>query len=413
MAASDTSQTAPPQAAGTFAALALPRFRRFWTGTMLSNLGTWMQSIAQGWLILQLTDSPMMLGVVGFAQTVPSLLLNLFGGVIADRYDRRAVCFAGQSTSMLAALLLAGLIYHSLVQPWHIIALALVNGIAWAMSGASFHSIVGDLAGRELRSNAIALNSMQFHLSRSLGPSIAGVVLAQFGAAVCFYGNSLSYLAILYALLMMGPMPPDARPTGGALQQIKEGLRYTTGNRLFVGLLAHTVVIAGMGMPIQSLLPVVARDVLHVGASGLGYLMAASGLGSVCGALMVARLSSAKGRGRRVVLMGLLYAATMVALGLSDSPMLAMAMLGVGGAASVASQATVNTLIQSLCSETMRGRVLSIYNLSFVGAMPLGNLLGGWLAQHHGAPVAITVLGTAMLVLISVIALTLPVRQVS
>jgi MFS family permease len=412
MAASDVHETAPAPAAGTFAALALPPFRRFWTGTMLSNLGTWMQSVAQGWLVLQLTDSPMMLGFVGFAQTVPSLLLNLFGGVVADRYDRRAVCFIGQGISMLAALVLAGLIMQGLVAPWHIIALALVNGTSWALSGASFHSLVGDLAGRDLRSNAIALNSMQFHLSRSLGPSIAGVVLAQFGAAVCFYANGLSYVAILYALLVMGPMPPGAPPKGGPWQQIQEGLRYTTDNRLFVGLLAHTVVIAGMGMPIQSLLPVVARDVLHVGASGLGYLMAASGLGSVCGALMVARLSSAKGRGRRVVLMGLLYAATMVALGLSDSPMLAMAMLGVGGAASVASQATVNTLIQSLCSETMRGRVLSIYNLSFVGAMPLGNLLGGWLAQHYGAPTAITVLGTAMLVLISVIALTLPVRQV-
>jgi MFS family permease len=412
MAASDAPQTATPPATGTFAALALPRFRRFWTGTMLSNLGTWMQSVAQGWLVLQLTDSPMMLGVVGFAQTIPSLLLNLFGGVIADRYDRRAVCFLGQSTSMLAALLLAGLIYQGLAQPWHIIALALVNGTAWALSGASFHSIVGDLAGRELRSNAIALNSMQFHLSRSLGPSIAGVVLAQFGAAVCFYGNGLSYLAILYALLLMGPMPPQARPRGGTWQQISEGVRYTADNRAFVGLMAHTVVIAGLGMPIQSLLPVVARDVLHVGASGLGYLMAASGLGSVCGALLVARWSSARQRGQRVVLMGLIYAVTMIILGLPGSAGLAMAVLWLGGASSVASQATVNTLIQTLCSEDMRGRVLSIYNLSFIGAMPLGNLLGGWLAQHYGAPTAITVLGTAMLVLISVIALTLPVRQV-
>jgi MFS family permease len=378
---------------------------------MLSNLGTWMQSVAQGWLVLQLTDSPMMLGLVGFAQTLPSLAFNLLGGVIADRYDRRTVCFIGQSASMIAAFLLAGLIVHGAVQPWQIMALALVNGTAWAMAGASFHAIIGDLAGRELRSNAIALNSMQFHLSRSLGPSVAGVILAQFGAAVCFYANGISYVAVLYALLLMGPMRPDQRPQGGAWQQIKEGLRYTADNRQFVGLLTHTVVIAGLGMPIQSLMPVIARDVLHVGASGLGLLMAASGLGSVCGALLVARLSAARHRGQRVVAMGLLYATTLIGLGLSGSPGLAMVMLCLGGVSSVASQATVNTLIQTLCSEGMRGRVLSIYNLSFIGAMPFGNLLGGWLAQRFGAPTAITVLGTAMLALLSVNALMLPVRQ--
>lgn len=409
MAASDVSATA--QAPGTFAALALPRFRRFWTGTMLSNLGTWMQSVAQGWLVLQLTDSPLMLGIVGFAQTLPSLAFNLFGGVIADRYDRRTVCFVGQSISMLAAFLLAGLIRHGAVQPWHIVALALTNGTAWALAGASFHAIVGDLAGRELRSNAIALNSMQFHLSRSLGPSVAGIVLAQFGAAVCFYVNGISYVAILVALLTMGPMLPDQRSTGGAWQQIKAGLRYTADHRHFVGLLTHTVVIAGMGMPIQALMPVIARDVLHVGASGLGLLMAASGLGSVGGALAVARLSTARFRGRRVVAMGLLYAASIVALGRAGSPGLAMAMLCLGGASSVASQATVNTLIQTLSAEHMRGRVLSIYNLSFIGAMPLGNLLGGWLAQRFGAPTAVTVLGTTMLTLLSLNALILPIRQ--
>ncbi|MBC7541252.1 MAG: MFS transporter [Candidatus Sericytochromatia bacterium] len=405
--------TPPSQTHGTFAALRLPAFRRFWAGTMVSNMGTWMQSVAQGWLMLQLTDSPFMLGVVGFANTIPSVLFTLLGGVAADRFDRRKVCFAAQSVNMVAAFVLGTLISTGAVRPWHIVVLAFTNGLAWAMSGSSFHSIIGDMAGKELRGNAIALNSMQFHLSRSIGPSLAGIILAHYGAATCFYGNGVSFVFVLYALVMLTPMPRPALPQTGAWDQLKAGVAYTAGNRTFVGLLVHTVCISGLGMPIMTLLPVVARDVLHTGASGLGHLMAASGIGAVCGALLLARRASAARRGPRVLLMGILYGTAIITIGSTQNPWLAMAMLALGGAASVTSQATVNTLLQTLSDDSMRGRVLSIYNLAFVAAMPLGNLLSGWLAQTHGASVAITVLGSLMVALISGITVFSPtVRQI-
>lgn len=398
MAAPGTPLSPQHPAPGTFAALAQPEYRRFWTGSLLSNLGNWMQSVAQGWLVLQLTDSPLMLGVVGFANTLPSLLFTLIGGVLADRFDRRRTLLIGQSVSMLAAFAMATLVAGGWIQAWHVIVLAFVAGLSWALTGSSFQALVGDLGGRELRGNAIALNSTQFHLSRAIGPSVAGLVLASFGAAICFYINATSYLFVIYALVLLGPRPPSHPNRDGAWVQLKAGITYAAGQRPILTLLAHTVLISGLGMPVQTLLPVMARDVLQTGATGLGHLMTASGAGAVLGALVVARLHNRRRRGLSVIGFGTLYALALIGLARADSAQTALLLLFVAGFLSVSSQATVNTLLQTLAPDELRGRVMSMYSLAFIGILPLGNLFGGWLAQAYGTPTAIGVLGTLMLV---------------
>lgn len=365
-------------------------FRLFWSGQLVSLIGTWMQSIAQGWLVLQLTHSnAFALGVVSAFQFLPVLVFGLFGGLIADALPKRPTLYATQGTMMVLAFILAALTYTNVVHVWHVVALATLLGFANAVDMPTRQAFVMDMVGREDVGNAIALNSAAFNAARIVGPAIAGLAIALVGTATCFLLNGISFLAVLGGLALMRDHELKSRPRADVerspsamVENMAEGLRYVGGTP--VVLLAVVVVglVSTVGMNFNVLVPVLASDVLHVGATGYGFLMTAMGIGSLVSALAIAF----SGRpSRRVLLVGaFLMGLLQVAVGLVRFfPLALVAMFGVGAAA-IAMTATANTLIQLSVPDALRGRVMSVYTTVFAGSTPIGSLMTGGLASGFG-----------------------------
>jgi MFS family permease len=378
-----------------FRALYNPNYRAFWIGSLLSNIGTWMQTVAQGWLVLQLTNSAFLLGVVGFTGMVPVLVFSLVGGVYADRFDRRHLLVATQTALMLLAFILGLLVSTGVVTVGHVLALSLLSGIASALSMPAYQAMVQDLVGRDDLMNAIALNSVQFNLSRVIGPAAAGVALGKIGVAGCFYVNAISFLAVILALLRIefphqGQAPPAA---GSVWESVIEGMQYVWANRVILHLLSVVAAMSLWGLPYVTLLPIFARDILHRGATELGYLMSSSGVGAVMGALLLARLGDFSFKGRMVLAGGMMFALSVFAFALSKNYHLSLMFLLLAGWSLVSCVAVINTLIQKLVPSHVRGRVMSMYALAFLGLMPIGNLIAGTLAHFVGAPAALAVGG--------------------
>ena len=269
-------------------ALRNPNFRIFWSGNFLSNIGTWMQNVAQGWLVLVLTNSPFWLGVVGFAGSIPFLFFTLFGGVIADRVNKRRLLLVTQTVMMVLAFLLAALAYLKIITVWELVVIAFLNGMALAMNQPSYQALVPQLVEREDLTNAIALNAVQFNSSRVLGPSLGGYAMALFGVAGNFFLNGLSFLAVLFALVRIRYPKEEPAPRESMLASLRAGLRYVRGNPQMYVLVWMIGIASLMAMGFLTFIPYFARDVLHVGESGLGWLLACSGAGSVMGAVTVA-----------------------------------------------------------------------------------------------------------------------------
>jgi MFS family permease len=388
------------RAGGMFRALSHRNFRLFWIGAFLSNVGTWMQAVAQGLLMYNLTHSPFLLGLDGFMATAPGLVLVLAGGVFADLLDRKRLLIYTQMGAGVAALLLGVLIVTNVIQPWMILCLSFVTGCCMSLAGPSYQALTIDLVGREDLTNAIALNSTQFQFSRVIGPALAGIALSLIGLAGCFFANGFSFIAIVVALSMVRfEEKPDARQhhaekEGHSLwQDLINGFRYVwTRQRVFL-LLLISAVSSLFGAPYFTLIPVFARDVLHVGDTGVALLMGAAGGGAFCGALVLTFMGDFRRKGWSVIGGTCIFGLFLIGFSFSKSITLSLAMLFGSGFAIVFSVAVVNTLLQKLVTDEMRGRVMSMFILSFIGALPFGNLMAGTASTHFGAPYTLAVGG--------------------
>lgn len=373
-------------------------YRLFFSGQLISLTGTWMQSVAQSWLAYRLTGSAALLGIVGFASQIPTLLFSPAGGVLADRFARRRVLIATQATSMLLALLLAGLTLTGRVSIVWILALAALSGVVNAFDIPARQAFAVDLVGRSDLVNAIALNSSIFNGARVVGPAVAGLLVARIGEGWCFLANGVSYLAVLAGLGAMR-LPDLVRPAHLAtpFASLREGFRYVGRNRPVRSLLLLLGLVSLTGMPYAVLMPVFAREILGGGARELGLLMGASGVGALLGAAALAMRKSLRGLGSFVTIAAGGLGISLVAFAFSRSLWLSALLLMPVGFCMMSEMASSNTLIQALIPDAMRGRVMSVYAMMFMGMAPVGALLAGTLAARLGAPA--TVAGGGLLCL--------------
>ncbi|MGZ4874846.1 MAG: MFS transporter [Candidatus Angelobacter sp.] len=364
-------------------------FRLFWTGNFLSNIGTWMQNIAQGWLVLQLTNSAFWLGVVGFAASFPILLFALIGGVIADHVNKRKLLMITQSAMMAFAFIMAALAYFKVINVHEIVFLALGTGIAMSLNTPTYQALVPQLVPREDLTNAIALNSAQFNMSRVLGPTLGGFAMALFGVAGNFFLNGLSFLAVLVALTRIRYAEPAAPREGHLWEKLKQGFIYVFRHPEMSSLVLLVAIGSLLAIPYLTFIPYFARDVLGSDEPGLGILMACSGAGAFLGAITIASLVHIRRRGLFVVRAFAGFYAAIIAFTFSRNFYLSGLILTIAGYCMIISAATINSLLQHLAEDHMRGRVMSIYSTAFLGLPPIGCLIAGSMAHVIGAPLAI------------------------
>ncbi len=371
----------------TFRSLAYPDYLTFWIGGLISNTGGWIQTVAQGWLVLTLTNSPFYLGLVSFAGMIPNLLFSLAGGLLADRYSRRSILVSMQLLSMLAAGLLALLTAAGIVDIWQIVALALVSGLAMALSFPSWQSVVSDLVEEKDLINAVALNSAQFNLTRILGPTIGGFLIGWIGVVGCFLANAISYVAVIAAVAKIRiPSRQVVARGDGVLHGLQEGFAFVRSSRPLQQLLLVAATFTLLEMPYLTFMPVFARDILRAGAGGLGMLMAAAGVGAFLGSLLVAGQQETHRATYIAAFSPLVMATGLTVFALSANFWLSLAVLVTVGMAMTAFMSSASTLVQLWAPPSLRGRVLSIYNTIVFGLMPVGSLQAGAVASLIGVP---------------------------
>ena len=380
-------------------ALRHPNYRLFFGGQLISLTGTWMQMVAQSWLVYRLTGSAVLLGFVGFSGQIPVFLLAPLGGSVADRLNRRRILVATQTIAMLLAFLLAALTLTGHVQVWHVFVLAALLGITNAFDIPTRQAFVVDMVGKEDLINAIALNSSMINGARIVGPAMAGVLLDALGEGWCFFANGVSFLAVIAGLLLMNMTTQTRVPLPGSpLASIIEGFRYIKHTRPILALLLLLGLVSLMGMPYAVLMPIFADQILHGGARGLGLLMGATGVGALAGSLILAAKSGIHGLGRWIALAAMGFGISLVLFSLSRFFWLSAALLLPVGFCMIIEMASSNTLIQSLVSDELRGRVMAVYSMMFMGMAPFGALLAGALAHSLGAPSTVALGGVACIV---------------
>jgi MFS family permease len=386
-----------PRLQETFAALKHYNYRLWFFGQMVSLMGTWMQSTAQGYLIYQLTGSPAYLGLVGFVGGLPALLFTLFGGVIADRISRRNMMVITQTSMLALAFILAALAFTNVVQPWHILVLAFLLGIANAFDAPARVAFVTELVSREDMTNAIALNSTMFNIGTVVGPSVAGLTYAAFGPAWCFTLNGISFIAVIVALLFMRIkpiIPPSHRAT--VMADLKEGLRYVFSHTLILSLIGSIGLVSIFGIGMLTLLPAWATDILHGDVTTNGLLVSARGFGSLVSALMLAYLGNRRYRGKLWTLGTFVMPVLLFIFAwIRWLPLSLVMLVGIGWSFMMIMNNS-NAMMQSQIPDHLRGRVMSVYTLVFFGSMPLGSLFAGEFAQKFNEPLTV-ILGAAVL----------------
>src|SRR5689334_3907052 len=375
---------------GMFRALSNRNYRIFWTGAFLSNVGTWMQAVAQGWLVLKLTNSPLWLGLDAFMATAPGFIFTLAGGVFADLIDRRRLLIYTQVTAGIAALGLATLVLTDVVNRWMVLGFSFVTGCCMALASPSYLAMTYDLVGREDLANAIAMNSTQFQLSRVVGPTFAGLGFKLFGLAGCFFANGLSFIAVVVALSMVRPLQSQ-QPAAHAvtdrrafLGDLFEGFSYVRNRPRVSSLLLLSAVNSFFGAPYFTMVPIYARDIFHLGETGLALMMGTAGAGAFFGALLVAYLGDYKRKGWLVLGGSITFGIFIANFAVSSRLSLSLAFLFGVGFSLVICVSTINTLLQKLVTDQMRGRVMSMFILSFIGTMPIGNIIAGGVSNHFG-----------------------------
>lgn len=374
----------------TFTALHYPNYRLWFIGQLVSLAGTWMQSTAQGYLIYELTRSASFLGYVGFVGGIPSWIFTLYGGLIADRFARRTIILLAQSAMMLWAFILAWLVFTHLVQPWHVLVLALLNGVANSFDAPARQAFVVELVDRKDLTNAIALNSTMFNAAAVVGPAIAGAVYAVFGPAWCFMVNGLSYLAVIAALLQMRLQPVEVAPRSGSMvAAVRQGLGFVAHDSVTRILTVNMAILSLFGVSIVTLFPAWSVDVLHGDVRTNGLLLGARGLGAMSGALLLASLGRKSSRGRWWTIGSFVMPVAMVFFALARWLPLSLLLLVFVGWGFMVIANSSNALVQTRVPDALRGRVMSVYTLTFFGGMPLGSLLAGQLADRMGEPTVV------------------------
>jgi MFS family permease len=395
----------PPSLEGTrlgaFRALRYRNFRLFFFGQLTSLVGTWMQIVAQGWLVLRLSNSPFKLGLVSFSSYVPLLLVTVFAGVVVDHVDRRRLIVITQTCLMCSAFVLSALTWTGVVRVEHIIILASFNGLVNAFDLPGRQTFLVEMIGgsRADLPNAIALNSMTFNGARAIGPAIAGLILMVVSEAGCFFLNGVSYLAVIWSLLEMDLPPRQMQRFGSTmLKRVREGFAYAAHHPAILNLLVAVSLIMGLGMQYSVLVPVFARNILHGQARVYGFLMAAQGIGAVCGAVALSWRSREPAQIRQHLMAGACVLGLAIVI-FGSSRWLAMSLLAqmMVGAGMLNYVASTNTLIQLFVSDELRGRVMSLYTMSLMGLAPLGSLEIGFVGQHLSPELAVVIAGSLTL----------------
>ena len=377
----------------TFKAFHYRDFRLMWIGACTSSVGTWMQIVAQGWLIYRLSHSSRLLALDQFLAGIPIFLFSIIGGVVADRTERRKILLVSQYIQMASAATLTVLVAHGLSHVWPILCLSFVSGLAQAFGGPAYLSLIPTLVDREDMPNAIALNSIQFNLAVTIGPALGGITLARLGETWCFGLNAISFLAPIVTLsIISARFIPDTTKES-MFESLVQGIKFIWRQGAMVALIILAFAMTFLSMPMRTYLPVFVKDIFHRGPETYGTLLSLMGVGSIGGSLAVAGLGNMSRKGRFALTMLMVLGAGIAGFSLSTFLPLSYAMLLVVGASMMAVFATVTSLVQLIVTNDMRGRVMSVYNFAFRGGMPIGNLVSGWLVPAYTAPLVLGVNG--------------------
>ncbi|PIU44506.1 MAG: MFS transporter [Ignavibacteriales bacterium CG07_land_8_20_14_0_80_59_12] len=398
-----------------FRALSHRNYRLFFGGQGVSLVGTWMQQIAMSWLVYRLTGSALLLGVVGFASQIPTFLLTTIAGVLVDRWEKRRILVVTQTFAMLQAFALAVLTLTESVVVWQIVALSAFLGCVNAFDAPARQSFVVEIVQkRENLGNAIALNSFLFNGARLVGPSIAGIVIAFVGEGICFLLNGISFAAVIVALLAMRlPLSDRKEVHSDLVQGLKEGFRYSFGSVPIRMLLASLAVVSLFGMPYAVLMPVFAKSILHGDSHTLGFLMGATGVGALVGAMYLASRKSVLGLGKLIPTATTVFGIGLMAFSQSTYVPLSLLLMLIVGLGMMVQMASTNTLLQTIVDDDKRGRVMSLYTMAFIGTAPFGSLISGSLAERIGAPSTLLIGGVICVVVAALFSRKLPVLQAS
>jgi MFS family permease len=375
----------------TLRALKHRNFQLFFGGQLISLIGTWMQNVAQAWLVYRLTGSSLLLGSVAFAGQIPVFLTAPLGGIAADRYSRHKVVIATQTASMILAFTFAGLTLTNRITVVEIFIIAILRGVVNAFDIPGRQAFIVEMVGKEDLMNAIALNSSMFNGARVVGPAIAGIVVARIGEGWCFFVDAVSYIAVIVGLLMMHVTPRERRPFGSPVAHIIEGFRWVRETKPILALLLLLGLVSLVAMPYSVLMPIFADRILHGGPRGLGILMGATGVGALLGALTLATKSGVHGLGRWVTLSCGGFGISLIAFALSRNFYLSTVLLVPVGFCMMLQMSSSNTLIQAMVPDRLRGRVMSVYSMMFMGMGPFGALTAGAIADRLGAPFAVII----------------------
>ena len=374
-------------------------FRLMWIGACTSSIGTWMQIVAQGWLIYRLSHSAFLLALDQFLGGIPIFLFSLIGGVVADRVERRKILLGSQYVQMATAGLLTILVTTGLVHVWHILCLSFISGLAQAFGGPAYQALIPTLVEKDDMPNAIALNSIQFNVAVMVGPALAGQALARLGEKWCFGLNALSFLAPIISLSLISARFLPIKTTETMFASLKQGIRFARKQNSMEALILLAFCMTALAMPMRTYIPVFVKDIFHRGPETYGNLLALMGLGSIFGSLMIASAGNFKRKGRVALCALICLGAGISAFAFSKSVPLSGIILVLVGASMMAVFATVNSLVQLITTNEMRGRTMSVYNVAFRGGMPMGNLLSGWLVPIFSAPVVLGVNGFLLVLL--------------
>jgi predicted MFS family arabinose efflux permease len=374
-------------------------FRLMWIGACTSSIGTWMQIVAQGWLIYRLSHSAFLLALDQFLGGIPIFLFSLIGGVVADRVERRRILLGSQYVQMATATLLTILVATDQVHVWHILCLSSISGLAQSFGGPAYQALIPTLVEKDDMPNAIALNSIQFNVAVMVGPALAGQALAKLGEKWCFGLNALSFLAPIVSLSLISARFLPAKTTVSMFASLKQGIQFARKQTSMEALILLAFCMTALGMPMRTYIPVFVKDIFHRGPETYGNLLALMGLGSIFGSLTIASAGNFKRKGRVALFALICLGAGISGFALSKSVPLSGILLVIVGASMMAVFATVSSLVQLITTNEMRGRVMSVYNVAFRGGMPMGNLLSGWLVPIFTAPVVLGVNGFLLILL--------------
>lgn len=358
-----------------------------------------MQIVAQGWLIYRLSHSARLLALDQFLGGIPIFLFSLVGGVFADRVERRKLLLGSQYVQLASAATLTILVVTGTVHVWQILCLSFVSGFAQAFGGPAYQALIPNLVDREDMPNAIALNSIQFNLAVTIGPALAGQVLAKYGEAWCFGLNAVSFLAPIIALSIITTRFLPQKTTDSMLRSLKEGIAFVRRQQAMEALIVLAFLMTFLSMPLRTYFPVYVRDIFRRGPETYGNLLTVMGVGSILGSLTIAGMGNIKHKGRLALTMLICLGTAIAAFALSKTLPLSLAMLAVVGFSMMGVFATVSSLVQLIVTEDMRGRVMSVYNCAFRGGMPMGNLASGWLISMFTVPIVLAVNGVFLVML--------------